>query len=201
MAQSCSPTISQAGLDIPPEQTIIETHAEDVPFEIVNFDDSDLGHVQPPNDLNTIQQQLQPFQIEFSYVSASNIFSIPPIISLFRLFNPYSSLQDPTSFASSHPPQFPFHVHHHGLHQNNIIPIPLLSSTISLNHRQPRSMVTETSLPQNVLSALSELQDELVVWYAIFTDIKTIHKFILREKSTLTDSYRGIVHFLENAFL
>ncbi|KAK2953854.1 hypothetical protein BLNAU_11114 [Blattamonas nauphoetae] len=64
MAQSCSPTISQAGLDIPPEQTIIETHAEDVPFEIVNFDDSDLGHVQPPNDLNTIQQQLQPFQIE-----------------------------------------------------------------------------------------------------------------------------------------
>ncbi|KAK2944356.1 hypothetical protein BLNAU_20750 [Blattamonas nauphoetae] len=127
MAQSCSPTISQAGLDIPPEQTIIETHAEDVPFEIVNFDDSDLGHVQPPNDLNTIQQQLQPFQIEFSYVSASNIFSIPPIISLFRLFNPYSSLQDPTSFASSHPPQFPFHVHHHSLHQNNIIPIPLLS--------------------------------------------------------------------------
>ncbi|KAK2945780.1 hypothetical protein BLNAU_19268 [Blattamonas nauphoetae] len=137
MAQSCSPTISQAGLDIPTEQTIIETHAEDVPFEIVNFDDSDLGHVQPPNDLNTIQQQLQPFQIEFSY--------------------------DPAVFASSHPPQFPFHVHHHGLHQNNIIPIPLLSSTISLNNRQPRSIVTETSLPQNVLSALSELQDELVV--------------------------------------
>ncbi|KAK2947871.1 putative Ubiquitin carboxyl-terminal hydrolase MINDY-3 [Blattamonas nauphoetae] len=74
-AQSTSSTTPPTVLNIPAEQTTIEANADNAPFEIVDFDDSELDHVQHANEHKPIHQQLPPNQVEFGPVSASDLSS------------------------------------------------------------------------------------------------------------------------------